>query len=1042
MTLATVRPCGPLPRAPGVLPLLLGALLALAWADRPLQAQSPGAPSRAYFNAFSVFYDGEYRTALELFQAELRSGVKTAQSRWIDSICYFTMCGECYYHMGMPAQAKEQYDSALKLFIEFSDWMVRVQFTALRPAGAGAMKRVPWGTSSRRAQMGYFAEKTSIMQGRIDNSQIARTGGVVQQAVLYSIDVQEIIRCTALALRRRGQLLGPLRVHDQLTAEVLAKLSLHPGPPNHWSEVYLDLQIGVALAASGKDAQALLHLNRALLAAGQFDHPLTSTALLQLGLVSLGQGNFTAGAKYLDEATYAAVGFPDYGVLEEAFRYGAIAHFIANAKGMYPPLAPAIAWARRENLRQLQASLMLLAAENCVILGDAKDAAKFLEDAKHAIGRRQMSNGAIGARFNYANAMHLFQQKRGADGDAALMAAMKYMRGGSLWLYQVSLTDNLYTSGALTDRVAMDVYRDVLRDPQAIDWSADPMECMALLVTPHLPAMEHWFDVAWKRKEYEAALEISDRTRRHRFFSSLAYGGRVHALRWVLEAPEGTLDHRAQLNRQDLLARYPAYEQLRQQSQQLLKKLRANPVAASAADAQRAMSQDLTQLASVSAQQEALLREMAVRREAADFVFPPLRSTQIVQKSLPNGHALLAYFQAGGHLYGFLLNNQRYAYWQVGDTAAIFKRVMAVLRDMGHYEGNRELTLKELADEQWKQSAQQLLDLLLKGSQADFSQPFDELVIVPDGPLWYVPFEALEVPVERQLRSLLSRVRIRYVPTASLAGADGRGNKPTAHTAVVVGQLYGRDSEAASRAALEELARVLPGTSALPVPLPGPSSLYGALFDRLIVLDQITPPEQNAYAWAPIPIDRSKPGSSLEDWMALPWPGPEEMIFPGYHTAAENALKRASPATAGNEMFLSICGLMASGARTLLISRWRTGGQTTFDLVREFAQELPHGTAAAAWQRSVFLSANAKLNLEAEPRIKRDVNNQPPKATHPFFWAGYLLVDSAGGAKAETPPEEPVVKEKKPEPQKPAPEPVDKPGPAGHKKPRPGKMKP
>ena len=42
----------------------------------------------------------------------------------------------------------------------------------------------------------------------------------------------------------------------------------------------------------------------------------------------------------------------------------------------------------------------------------------------------------------------------------------------------------------------------------------------------------------------------------------------------------------------------------------------------------------------------------------------------------------------------------------------------------------------------------------------------------------------------------------------------------------------------------------------------------------------------------------------------------------------------------GNEVFLSVCGLMANGARTMLLSRWRTGGQTSFDLVREFIQEL------------------------------------------------------------------------------------------------------
>jgi len=103
---------------------------------------------------------------------------------------------------------------------------------------------------------------------------------------------------------------------------------------------------------------------------------------------------------------------------------------------------------------------------------------------------------------------------------------------------------------------------------------------------------------------------------------------------------------------------------------------------------------------------------------------------------------------------------------------------------------------------------------------------------------------------------------------------------------------------------------------------------------------------------------------------------------------------------------------MASGARTVLLSRWRTGGQTSCDLMREFAQELPHAEPSEAWQRAVFLAANTPLNLDAEPRIKPTAGEEVPKATHPFFWAGYLLVDTGAAARrpdaqAEAPPAKP-----------------------------------
>jgi hypothetical protein len=105
---------------------------------------------------------------------------------------------------------------------------------------------------------------------------------------------------------------------------------------------------------------------------------------------------------------------------------------------------------------------------------------------------------------------------------------------------------------------------------------------------------------------------------------------------------------------------------------------------------------------------------------------------------------------------------------------------------------------------------------------------------------------------------------------------------------------------------------------------------------------------------------------------------------------------------------MSITGLMATGARTVLISRWRPGGQSSIDLVREFAQELPHTTAADAWQRSVFLEWERELNPALEPRLVPTGIQVPPRGTHPFFWSAFLLADTGAPPKPDesepTPP--------------------------------------
>jgi hypothetical protein len=115
-------------------------------------------------------------------------------------------------------------------------------------------------------------------------------------------------------------------------------------------------------------------------------------------------------------------------------------------------------------------------------------------------------------------------------------------------------------------------------------------------------------------------------------------------------------------------------------------------------------------------------------------------------------------------------------------------------------------------------------------------------------------------------------------------------------------------------------------------------------------------------------------------------------VLPGFHTAAESSLRRGQPS--GNELFLSLCGLMSSGTRTVLLSRWRAGGQTSIDLVREFAQELPHTSPAEAWQRSVQVAINTPVEPENEPRVKKGMTAvEALKSDHPFFWAGYMLAD-------------------------------------------------
>ena len=51
--------------------------------------------------------------------------------------------------------------------------------------------------------------------------------------------------------------------------------------------------------------------------------------------------------------------------------------------------------------------------------------------------------------------------------------------------------------------------------------------------------------------------------------------------------------------------------------------------------------------------------------------------------------------------------------------------------------------------------------------------------------------------------------------------------------------------------------------------------------------------------------------------------GVDQVVLPGFHTPAETGLKRTAT---GEEMFQAVCGLMASGCRTVVLSRSRIRG--------------------------------------------------------------------------------------------------------------------
>ena len=949
------------------------------------------APHDGYWAGFPPFVDGDFQEALRTFRNAGQGAVSFGGTPWIDSICYHTMIGECHYQMGSLGEALEQYSAALKIYVANSNWMLRIDFSPEIMPEQSVKTTITWGPSSRKALIGRFPPTFQNLQGRLDNSNVLRTGGVIAAPQIHPVYVAEIIRCTSVALARRRELLGPVCPYDPLTAQLVDALARRPGPPNHWSQSWVELQLGLAYASANMIPQAVNELQKSLLVAGQYDHPLTSLALLELGRLAAEQEKFDVAVNYFHEASLSAAVYDRTLTLEEAFRRGAEAHLLSGKKNVYPPLNAALASQFSKDARIVSVTLLTALAEQLCSQGSLPEAAAAIGQARTEVARRSMAQGAMGGRLNYQTARIALHAGDAKAAVAPLAAAMTFQKNSSPKLFQIGIADGLFRSGSVTERIAELLFSEVLREPTRTDWTVDPAGTLATLSAPHALPYEHWLELALARKEHDKALEIAERIKRHRFFVSQQLGGRLVALRWILAGPEQSLSQEAILSRQELLTKFPKFGESLRRSQELRDQLQALPLLPTAEAEVKRQGDLFAELAKASQALEGMLAAMALDRVASEMVFPPLRSAKEIRKELPDGTLVLNYLVTSRNIHVFAISNARYSNFAVAQSGKLKNDIIELLRQLGLHDRNQPVAIDELKPNAWQLPARRLFTQLSSGIPAADWASHTEIVIIPDGPLWYLPFEALMLPAEQGGIPLLMQAALRYAPTLGLAIPDGRGMRPVARTAIVPGKLNAREDDAFTAAAAESIASALPAAAILRAEPRISSGVFCAALDRLVVLKDHDDADKLPFNWSPLRLDAGKPGSTLADWGQLPFAGADQVILPAFHTPAEYSLKRGGQ---GDELFLAACGLMASGCRTVLLSRWRVGGQNTVDLMREFVQELPHQRASAAWRRSVQLSGSRQLDPALEPRIKASSASRSIAADHPFLWSGYMLLDT------------------------------------------------
>ncbi|MEK6247246.1 MAG: tetratricopeptide repeat protein, partial [Planctomycetales bacterium] len=349
----------------GVRAILLGLVLLFALPASPShgQVRDNSILKPIYFSTFRELYRGKYDSAYRGFRRALKSGIRTIETRWIDSICYYTMLGEVYYRQGDLEEAEKHYDSALRLYVKYSDWMLRMQFPDTIPEKRSGGPEPPWGKTKRKNfLLSRFPKTFNMSRGGQRIVSANGKAGIANIQQLHALHADELVRCTCLAIRRYNELLGPSAKYDQLARDVLSAVTARKGPPNHWSEAWLDLQAGVAFSMAGKKEEAVEKLQRSLLISGELDHPLTCVGMLELGRLALQEANYDVANNWFNEAALSAFYYNRFEVIQEAFRLMQLGHIVTGKKESPPGLAKAAEWANRKGMKEMYLSMLVMAA--------------------------------------------------------------------------------------------------------------------------------------------------------------------------------------------------------------------------------------------------------------------------------------------------------------------------------------------------------------------------------------------------------------------------------------------------------------------------------------------------------------------------------------------------------------------------------------------------------------------------------------------------------------------------------------------------------
>ena len=623
---------------------------------------------------------------------------------------------------------------------------------------------------------------------------------------------------------------------------------------------------------------------------------------------------------------------------------------------------------RRSRLASLHC--LIAAADASITAGNLGDAQKYLTQAQAISSRRDVLLPRLqtyGAYVSARLATHSGASIGSAQGSPADVA-IDQVRAFTMdlrdrrrnlvsipKLFQMGWIRSNF-GGKWGGRSADVLLQNYTNNPTTADWQRDPVNALGMVLSDRSMMFHARTELAAAGGYADPLLARTNEMLAYRFLHRLPLSGRLCNLRVFSERPEDRFSP-AFLKQRAALG--PAMVELIGLTQK-----------------DKPSDVDVMLM-------ENKVSQLAFSRIAVPQVALPSLPKDKVHREIPERTGLLTFVTLNNNIHAILATNEKTITWKLANAKRISSEIGRLLKAIGVGKG-RGKRLPE--KEEWKKLAVQLRKRLLPDDKTITAGRFDRLLIVPDGPLWYLPLEILPIGDENS-KLLLDVMTVKYAPTPGIA-LFAMGQPPINQSIGLAGKQFFSPRDAQEDAAtLESVIETIENPVRLPEDLKISTGWLGDHLGHLAIAQVIPTDLKNPLGMPVTLYDASSISGKLLGWLRYPARAPASVIMMGTRTPV--GIGKMGD---GNEIFQTLTALHVAGTRDVVMSRWAVGGESAAILLREVMQELPHEGLESSWNRARQVLRETPLDPTREPLLSRaESDREDLTGAPPLFWAGYLL---------------------------------------------------